>query len=72
MSKFISKPSAPAASSPVIPHTFDRTRPTKSNLSYMKNYSYFTPARELRNFRLNVFGPLHGRIKHFFRHVEHS
>ena len=42
---------------PRHPHTFDRTRPTKSNLSYMKNYSYFTPARELRNFRLNVFGP---------------
>ena len=55
------------------PHTFDRTRPTKSNLSYMKKlFILHSSERELRNFRLNVFGPLHGRIKHFFRHVEHS
>ena len=45
MSKFISKPSAPAASSPVIP-TLRPDKTTKNNLSYMKNYSYFTPARE--------------------------
>ena len=38
--------------------------PTKSNSSYIKMYAYFY-STEGENSRLNVFGPLHGRIKHF-------
>jgi hypothetical protein len=58
---------------PVIPHAFDRTRTHKKQfILHKKLFTLHSTEGELRNSRLNVFGPLHGRIKHFFRHVEHS
>ena len=45
----------------------------KSIFPYMKrSRKHQLIERELRKLRLSVFRPLHGQIKHFFRHVEHS
>ena len=68
MSSWNSKPSAPATAAPCHPPAPSTGHvPEKRNPSYIwKTDKSHHSERELRNLRLSVFGPLHGRPVCFF------